>query len=135
MINLDGQSSGEQKEQTHRLTSAVCHSFFELHKDLEKGMLWMVPADIYHKPSPTNCLFVTEELVVLVKTLEKVNEEPPNKPLEGNLSIHSSIHLSIRPSFHPSIHFPICGAGALIGNDEEKHLKALIESVKSKCSS
>ena len=80
-FNLDMQKSTEQNDfaQIHTVTSAICQSFFDWNKDL---------AD-------------SEELVVFVKTLDKVNE----KTVGGNLSIHLSIHPSLYLSIHPLINF------------------------------
>ena len=74
-------TSQDQDEEIHSLTSTVCQSFYQWYRDDEN-----------------------EESVVFVKALDKVNEKPPNKPAEGNLSIYPSIYPSIHSSIHPSIH-------------------------------
>ena len=75
------ENSIDRTEQIHKITSAVCQSFFVWNQDLKQS---------------SN----SEELHVFVKTLEKVNE----KPVGGNLSIHPSINPFIHQSIYPSIH-------------------------------
>ncbi|KAG7268573.1 hypothetical protein CRUP_003182, partial [Coryphaenoides rupestris] len=79
-INFDLRISTDQNEQTHRLTAEVCQSFFDWYQDDKRN----------------------EEVVVFVKVLEKVNEKPSSKLVEGASN-----------SYY-----------------EEKHLKALIDIVK-----
>ena len=112
-LNFKGKNSIDQNKEIHTVTSALCHSFFDWHKDLKDSDF--------------------EEVDVFVKTLHKVNEKLPAHPLKGNLSIHQSIHLSINPSIPPPINsfFSVCVAGASNAYNEEL-LKKLNDSVKSK---
>ena len=112
-LNFTGKNSIDQNKEIHTVTSALCHSFFDWHKDLKDSDF--------------------EEVDVFVKTLHKVNEKLPAHPLKGNLSIHQSIHLSINPSIPPPINsfFSVCVAGASNAYNEEL-LKKLNDSVKSK---
>ena len=110
-LNFDGKKSRDQNEHIHTVTSAVRQSFFDWNKDLKN-------------------LEVSEELVVFVKVIDKVNEKSPDNLVGGHLSIHPSIYPSIHPSLYQSINYFLCGAGR---SNVEEHLKKLIDGVKSKC--
>ncbi|CAL8297996.1 unnamed protein product [Lota lota] len=69
-VNIDVKNSTDQKEQIQTLTSDICQSFFDWIKDWDNSS-------------------VSEELLVFVKTFEKVTEKPPDKPVDGNLSINA----------------------------------------------
>ena len=84
-FNFDRKQSTDQNKQIYTITSDICQLFFDWNKDLK------------------NPCFDSEEMVVFVKTLDKVNEKPADNLVGGNLSIHPSIYLAIHPSIHPSI--------------------------------
>ncbi|XP_030203923.1 cytosolic phospholipase A2 gamma isoform X2 [Gadus morhua] len=62
-LNFKGKNSIDQNKEIHTVTSALCHSFFDWHKDLKDSDF--------------------EEVDVFVKTLHKVNEKLPAHPLKG----------------------------------------------------